>query len=165
MNLEFQLFRSSFNSSSLEQKTVTQILAINKFLNILVLFFQVKFDKASHINVYWKIGNPNDLNDRCETVETDETPENVTVTFETEAEKSCVFPFRYKKILYYGCTMLGEDPLILCATQTDKDFNAEKLGTCNEHCHRQRKSQFLIQYWTLTGSNPINSILFFTFLS
>ena len=41
--------------------------------------------------------------------------------------------------------MLGEeDPLILCATQTDKDFNAEKLGTCNEHCHRQRKSQFLI---------------------
>ena len=36
--------------------------------------------------------------------------------------------------------MLGEeDPLILCATQTDKNFNAEKLGTCNEHCHRQRK--------------------------
>ena len=91
--------------------------------------------------------NQSHLNDRCETAEAAEAPENVTVSFETEAEKSCVFPFRYKKILYYGCTMLGkEDPLILCATQTDKDFNAEKLGSCNEHCHRQRKSQVFLTF-------------------
>jgi len=49
--------------------------------------------------VLWKIGEPGDLNDRCETMETSETPENVTVTFEAEAEKTCVFPFRYK-----GCS-------------------------------------------------------------
>ena len=46
--------------------------------------------------------------------------------------------------------MLGEeDPLILCATQTDKDFNAEKLGSCNEHCHRQRKSQVFLTFLNL----------------
>ena len=54
--------------------------------------------------------------------------------------------------------MLGEeDPLILCATETDKDFNAEKLGTCNEHCHRQRKSQVWILYraYSMISSNEI----------
>ena len=44
--------------------------------------------------------------------------------------------------MYYGCTMLGEDPLVLCATEIDSDFNAVKIGTCNEHCHKQRKPTF-----------------------
>ena len=42
--------------------------------------------------------------------------------------------------------MLGEDPLILCATETDEDINAKKLGTCNEYCHRQRKSQVFLMF-------------------
>ena len=103
------------------------------------LTFQVKFEKASHVNVNWKIAVPNDLNDECKT-DAIAKPEIVNMDYDVSGGKTCEFPFRYNGILYYGCTRLGTDYTItLCATTTDSDFNANKLGYCNEFCHQQRK--------------------------
>ena len=52
----------------------------------------------------------------------------------TTGVKTCVFPFRYKEILYYACTNLtvdGSGPWSVCATETDSDFNAKTLGECD----------------------------------
>ena len=50
-------------------------------------------------------------------------------------EKNCTFPFRYDDVLYYACTNLtaSDDtgPWHFCATETDLDFNALKLGECH----------------------------------
>ena len=55
----------------------------------------------------------------------------------------CSFPFRYKEILYYACTNITingttsgdlgspENPVHLCATEKDQDFNPQKMGFCN----------------------------------
>ena len=84
------------------------------------------------------------MEDDCKT-KAGTKPENVTsVSFTEDADKKCIFPFRYDKVLYYGCTMLGDKPDVMCATATDSDFNAQELGECNDFCHTQCKSCFLI---------------------
>ena len=64
----------------------------------------------------------------------------------TSAQR-CVFPFRYGNILYYGCAQLeagtypnypgGRARWSLCATEIDSDYNALKMGHCNDYCHIQ----------------------------
>jgi len=57
---------------------------------------------------------------------------------------SCVFPFRYGNVLYYGCT----DPNAanvspaggkMCAIKIDSDFHATEMAECAPQCHMQSK--------------------------
>ena len=55
----------------------------------------------------------------------------------------CSFPFRFKGILYYACTnitingtdadQLGspKNPIHICATEHNEDFNPIKMGFCD----------------------------------
>ena len=58
----------------------------------------------------------------------------------TTGIKPCLFPFRYKDILYYACTNITEGSV--CATETDSDFNAKTLGECDivDRCPIQGQS-------------------------
>ena len=55
----------------------------------------------------------------------------------------CSFPFRFKGILYYACTNITingtdanelgspENPIHICATEHNEDFNPIKMGFCD----------------------------------
>ena len=104
------------------------------------LLFHVKFTEGSHMAISWKITSPNTEQNDCETG-TGDAPAELAggVQLDETENVACIFPFRYDKILYYGCTWLGDEPYHLCATETDPDYNALKLGVCNEFCQKQRK--------------------------
>jgi hypothetical protein len=57
------------------------------------------------------------------------------------ADLNCTFPFRFKSVLYYGCTNVSLSSIVykMCATEIDLDYNAIKMGWCNDYCHVQCK--------------------------
>ena len=73
------------------------------------LYFHVRFAEGSHLKITWEISVP-DIQDDCRTKEADAIPLESGVAWET-GKKDCIFPFRYNRILYYGCTNTG-----ICAT-------------------------------------------------
>ena len=114
------------------------------------IVFSAKFGRGSHMNVTWSLttdeNDPtNTGEDDCETKEGDEPTWSGTIpsiAFEATAEKQCKFPFRYNNTLFYGCSnfTIGDDATNMCATEIDEDYNAQKLGICNDHCHVQGTS-------------------------
>ena len=95
------------------------------------LYFWVRFAEGSHLKITWEISEP-DIQDDCRTEEADAIPLESGVAWEA-GKKDCIFPFRYNRILYYGCTNTG-----ICATKVDSDYNAETVGSCNDDCHTQK---------------------------
>jgi hypothetical protein len=88
------------------------------------------------------IDDPGDSDDTKATIEkqqwraADGTKASATFvdTMTKTAADLCSFPFRYESVLYYACTYLnitGSDPVHLCATATDEDFNPITMGYCN----------------------------------
>ena len=65
------------------------------------------------------------------------------ITWNSNSGEVCSFPFRYKDILYYACTNITlngttsgdlgspENPVHICATEKDQDFNPKKMGFCD----------------------------------
>ena len=109
------------------------------------IYFSAKFGKGSHMSIKWKINDPKDEGDDCKTTDKpsdmDDPDFDADVAFVDEADKACIFPFRYNDILYYGCTNAtkegDENAYQFCATKIDEDFNAKQVGWCNEFCHVQ----------------------------
>ena len=123
------------------------------------IVFSAKFGRGSHMSVTW--GLQNDSNDKSYTENDDcKTKSGSVPSFSGKdasvgqgaANSWCKFPFRYSKILFYGCSNFKQncpqntsfcspqDPLDtvnLCATEIDEDYNAVKVGLCNEFCHVQ----------------------------
>jgi hypothetical protein len=63
----------------------------------------------------------------------------VAPTFTGVAGINCTFPFRFKNVLYYGCTNVSLTSVIykMCATVVDTDYNAMEMGWCSDLCHVQ----------------------------
>jgi hypothetical protein len=65
-----------------------------------------------------------------------------SMPFQATAGHWCQFPFRYNDTLFYGCSnfTIGDDATNICATEIDEDYNAQKVGICNDACHVQSKT-------------------------
>ena len=74
------------------------------------LYFLVRFAEGSHLKITWEITYP-DISDDCRTKDGEAIPLEGGVSFEP-GQKDCIFPFRYNRVLYYGCTNVD-----LCATE------------------------------------------------
>lgn len=107
------------------------------------IVFSAKFGEGSHMNVTWHLEtDANDqaytASDDCKTQSGSKPALDPDIAFETAANHWCQFPFRYNNTLFYGCsnfTLSGD--VKICATSIDEDYNAEKVGICNEYCHVQ----------------------------
>ena len=110
------------------------------------IVFSAKFGRGSHMNITWSLDpephdEDNTYNDDCKTTEGDEPAFDPAIAFQGEADIWCQFPFRYNDTLFYGCSnfTLDGDATNVCATEIDEDYNAIKVGLCNDHCHTQGK--------------------------
>ena len=114
------------------------------------IVFSAKFGNGSHMNVTWHLDT--DTNDQtytssddCKTMTGAEPAFDPPISFEAAADKWCQFPFRYNNTLFYGCSnfSLSTDTINICATEIDEDYNAQKVGLCNEYCHIQGKLKLI----------------------
>lgn len=125
-----------------------------------VIRFHIKFSKGSHVNFTWMFEEDLGENfphvrveeEQCEIKEPPaEMPlsmvseiEGKGITWESSPSTGqlCKFPFRYNNILYYACTNFTtdglssgfrspEDPVTICATESDFNFNPIKMGFCD----------------------------------
>ena len=110
------------------------------------IVFSTKFGRGSHMNVTWSLTtDANDAQtgeDNCETKAGSEPTWSATIpsiSFQATAGLQCQFPFRYNDTLYYGCSnfTIGNDATTMCPTEIDEDYNAQKVGICNDYCHVQ----------------------------
>ena len=106
------------------------------------IVFSAKFGRGSHMNITWHLDtDTNDAytaSDDCKTQGGSAPPFDPAISFQDQANHWCKFPFRYNNTLFYGCsnfTLSGDYKI--CATSIDEDYNAEKVGICNEYCHVQ----------------------------
>ncbi len=111
------------------------------------LTFHTKFGAGSHIRVRWTIEEPSTVSDNCTTITSTQSfptptpPGDLKVLllqaqvlnyrafpiadppfYQTTADVDCVFPFRYKDVLYYGCTNVSLSGTVykMCATKVTK---------------------------------------------
>ncbi|XP_059083429.1 uncharacterized protein LOC131880752, partial [Tigriopus californicus] len=113
------------------------------------LTFHIRFGAGSHVKVDWKILFPIDTTEQNECLTLAKTtpafPDPAdpnrpgTVVFEPTGGTACLFPFRFRNVLYYGCTNVSLDAEVfnVCATDIDTDYNAVKLSWCNAACPTQ----------------------------
>lgn len=113
------------------------------------LTFHIRFGAGSHVKVDWKILYPISTTEQNECLtlaqSTPAFPDPAdpnrpgTVVFETTGGVACTFPFRFRNVLYYGCTNVSLDGEVfnVCATEIDTDYNAVKLSWCNGACPTQ----------------------------
>ena len=110
------------------------------------IIFSANFGRGSHMNITWSFDSDandedNTYNDDCKTKEGDEPSFDPPIAFEAAVDTWCKFPFRYNDTLFYGCSnfTLDGDTTNVCATEIDEDYNALKVGLCNDWCHVQGK--------------------------
>ena len=52
--------------------------------------------------------------------------------------KKCIFPFKFDKDLFEGCTQTGYNGMYWCPTELSKDgylpMNSSKWGVCESNC-------------------------------
>ena len=102
------------------------------------IVFSVKFGKGSHMAVTWNITDPASVQDDCKTIDKpagitkdiDTQDGDNTVAVETEADKKCKFPFRYKNVQYYGCTRLDVEGEDLVSNTRFQESTSKQLMIC-----------------------------------
>ena len=102
--------------------------------------FEVKVIVGSHVKVTWDL-----VEDPADDCQTDADHDEGVVplipgVLNSGNGKTCVFPFSYDGVLYYGCRYVDPDnpETHFCATATDSDGVATEVGRCNGFCPRQR---------------------------
>ena len=111
------------------------------------IVFSAKFGRGSHMNISWSLETDgNDAytaSDDCKTQDGSKPAFDPDIAFQADANHWCVFPFRYNNTLFYGCSnfSLSGDTTTICATEIDEDYNAQKVGICNDYCHIQGKQK------------------------
>ena len=85
---------------------------------------------------------PSSSNTHLNSIKTHIQGDGITWEDSPSSGTLCKFPFRYHNILYYACTNfttngttsgLGspEEPITICATESDFNFNPTKMGFCD----------------------------------
>ena len=92
--------------------------------------------------VLWYISDPTGENDDCKTAANTLSGDPPVELFVDTNDVPCDFPFRYKNVLYYGCTNITIETknYKMCASKTDVDYNALQMSFCNDYCHCQCES-------------------------
>ena len=86
--------------------------------------------------------------------------------------KQCVFPFKYKGVVYNGCTKTKNRNVLWCSTKTDEQGNyilGGNWGNCSETCQKgkawEKNLQKSYEKFPYVGNGGSRQIIFSIFLS
>ena len=122
-------------------------------------FISLRFPAGSHMYVLWYISDPTGENDDCKTAANTLSGDPPVELFVDTNDVPCDFPFRYKNVLYYGCTNITIETknYKMCASKTDVDYNALQMSFCNDYCHCQCET---FRFCYVEGWHLISSYFF-----